>query len=65
MAQIRLRFGNQLHQYGFVRLYARQHDRLAEARDWIGRIIFDFEDPFARAALPSLEDAYADLFGSL
>lgn len=59
------RFGNQLLQYAFVRFYARQHDLIAEFPDWIGRDIFDFDDPFPSAKLPSLNEADADLFGSL
>ena len=59
------RFGNQLLQYAFVRFYAQQHDLIAEFPDWIGRDIFDFDDPFPSAKLPSLNEADADLFGSL
>jgi hypothetical protein len=59
------RFGNQLLQYAFVRLYAQQHDLVAEFPDWIGRDIFDFADPFPSAKLPSLNESDADLFGSL
>jgi len=59
------RFGNQLLQYAFVRLYAQQHDLAAEFPDWIGRDIFDFDDPFPSANLPSLNESDADLFGSL
>jgi hypothetical protein len=59
------RFGNQLLQYAFVRLYAQQHNLVAEFPDWIGRDIFDFDDPFPSAKLASLDEAEADLFGSL
>ncbi len=59
------RFGNQLLQYAFVRLYARQHDLAAEFPDWIGRDIFDFDDPFPSTKLPTLDEKNADLFGSL
>ncbi len=59
------RFGNQLLQYAFVRLYAEQHGLVAEFPDWIGRDIFDFDDPFPSAKLPILNEKNADLFGSL
>jgi hypothetical protein len=59
------RFGNQLLQYAFVRLYAQQHDLVAEFPDWIGRDIFDFDDPFPSAKLPTFNEENADLFGSL
>ena len=59
------RFGNQLLQYGFARLYAQQHDLVAEFPDWIGRDIFDFDDAFPSAKFPTVNEADADLFGSL
>jgi len=59
------RFGNQLLQYAFVRLYAQQHDLVAEFPDWIGRDIFDFDDPFPSVKLPILNEKNADLVGSL
>ncbi|HSS12540.1 MAG TPA: hypothetical protein VLL04_01515 [Rhizomicrobium sp.] len=59
------RFGNQLLQYGFTRLYARRHDLVAEFPDWIGRDIFDFDDAFPSAKFPTVNEVDADLFGSL
>ncbi len=59
------RYGNQLLQYGFTRLYARQHDLVAEFPDWIGRDIFDLDDAFPSAKFPTVNEADADLFGSL
>lgn len=59
------RFGNQVLQYAFVRLYARQHDLIAEFPDWIGRDIYDFDDPFPSEKLPTVDETEADLFGSL
>ena len=58
-------FGNQLLQYAFVRLYAQQHDLVAEFPDWIGRDIFDCDDPFPTTKLPNVNEAEVDLFGSL
>jgi len=59
------RYGNQLLQYGFTRLYAQQHDLVAEFPDWIGRDIFDLDDAFPSAKFPTVNEADADLFGSL
>jgi FkbM family methyltransferase len=39
------RFGNQLLQYAFTRLYAQEHGLRAEVSDWIGRDLFDLDDP--------------------
>jgi FkbM family methyltransferase len=59
------RFGNQLLQYAFVRLYAMEHGLSAEFPDWIGRDIFDLDDPFPSAQLPRIDEKDIDLFGSL
>jgi hypothetical protein len=40
------RFGNQLFQYAFARGYARAHGCELETCDWIGRRVFDLNDPF-------------------
>ena len=50
------RFGNQLLQYGFVRLYAAEHDLTAEFPDWIGRDVFDCDDPVPRSQLPPIDE---------
>ncbi len=55
------RFGNQLLQYGFLRLYAHAHGLVAEAPDWIGRDLFDLDDPPPGPALPRLDEEAADL----
>ena len=59
------RFGNQLLQYAFLRFYASEYDLSLEAPDWIGRDIFDFDDPLPSVPLPHLNEQNADLFGSL
>ncbi|HLJ21285.1 MAG TPA: alpha-1,2-fucosyltransferase [Stellaceae bacterium] len=40
------RFGNQLFQYGFLRLYGYVHGLRVEVPDWIGRWVFDLDDPY-------------------
>lgn len=59
------RFGNQLLQYAFLKLYARQHNLSAQSYDWIGRDLFGCDDPFPAANFPSLDESQADLFASL
>jgi hypothetical protein len=58
-------FGNQLLQYAFLRLYAAEHGLEAQAPDWIGRDLFDLDDPLPQQGLPVLDESQADLFGSL
>jgi len=59
------RFGNQLLQYAFVKLYAERHELTLEVPDWIGRDLFDFDDPQPSVALPIVDDGKVDLFASL
>jgi hypothetical protein len=58
-------FGNQLLQYAFLRLYAQEHGLDAQAPDWIGRDLFDRDDPLPQTPLPMVDEAQADFFGSL
>lgn len=55
------RFGNQLLQYGVARLYAEQHGLTLETPLWVGRHLFDLDDPLPGPALPRLSEAEADL----
>lgn len=59
------RFGNQLLQYGFLRLYAAKFGLSIECPDWIGRDLFDLDDPLPGGPLPELSEDEADLLGSL
>lgn len=59
------RFANQLLQYAFLKLYARQHGLDAQSFDWIGRDLFGCDEPFPPAAYPPLDESQADLFASL
>jgi len=59
------RFGNQLLQYAFVKLYAERHGLTLEVPDWIGRDLFELDDPLPSIALPIVEDGAADLFAAL
>ncbi len=59
------RFGNQLLQYAFVKLYAEQHGLALEVPDWIGRDLFDRDDPLPTQPLPLVDESAVDLFGAL
>ena len=59
------RFGNQLLQYGFLRMYAAEHGLQAEAPDWIGRDLFDLDDPLRGAPMPAVREDEHDLVASL
>ena len=39
------RFANQIFQYGFLRSYAARHDLEVRTPPWIGRYLFDLDDP--------------------
>jgi hypothetical protein len=59
------RFGNQLLQYGFLRMYAAEHGLAIESPDWIGRDLFDFDDPLPQGPLPVVSERDVDLPASL
>lgn len=51
------RFGNQLLQYGALRLYAARHGLTLEVPAWLGRHLYDLADPLPGPALPRLPEA--------
>lgn len=59
------RFGNQLLQYGFLRMYAAAHGLALETPDWIGRDLFDLDDPLPPGPLPVVSEESVDLVASL
>ena len=59
------RFGNQLFQYGFVRSYGHEHDLSVQVPDWIGRYLFDLDDPFPDGELPIVYERGCNLVASL
>lgn len=59
------RFGNQLLQYGFLRLYAARHDLDLEVPDWVGRYLYDCDDPLPGDPLPRVSEEDHDFFASL
>lgn len=57
------RFANQIFQYGFLRLYGRIHGLQVEVPDWVGRWLFDLDDPYPGAPLRPLNEN-RDLMGA-
>lgn len=55
------RFGNQILQYGVARLYAERHGLTLETPPWIGRHLFDLDDPLPGPSLPRLSEEEAGL----
>ncbi|CAO3377401.1 glycosyltransferase [Azospirillum argentinense] len=51
------RFGNQLLQYGVLRLYAARHGLTLEVPPWLGRHLYDHDDPLPGPALPRMAEA--------
>lgn len=50
------RFANQLFQYGFLKIYAKQHNLRVETLDWIGQYLFGHNDPVISKKLPEVID---------
>jgi hypothetical protein len=58
------RFGNQIFQYGFLRLYGHVHGLHLEVPEWPGRWLFDLDDPYPGDPLPAKAET-RDLIGSM
>ncbi len=56
------RFGNQLLQYGFLRLYAARHGLALETPRWIGHELFDCREPPVASGRPVLTELELGLF---
>ncbi|MBP2228905.1 tetratricopeptide (TPR) repeat protein [Azospirillum agricola] len=50
------RFGNQLLQYGVLRLYAARHGLTLEVPPWPGRHLYGLDDPLPGPAMPRLPE---------
>jgi tetratricopeptide (TPR) repeat protein len=59
------RFGNQVMQYGFLKAYAAVHGLTLETPDWVGRHLFDADDPPPGPPLPRLQEGEGDFMASL
>jgi FkbM family methyltransferase len=52
------RFGNQIFQYAFLRIYAREHHLRIETSAWIGQSLFGFDDPAISRTLPTFQENF-------
>jgi len=59
------RFGNQIFQYGFLRLYADLHGLELELPDWLGRDLFGCDEPYPTVTLPETHEKAVNLIDSL
>jgi len=59
------RFGNQLFQYCFLRIYGEIHNLRVEVPDWVGRWLFDLNDPYPGLPLPRLETTVPQIAAAL
>ena len=59
------RFGNQLLQYAFARLYAERYRLELEVPDWLGRDLYGFDDPLPGPPLPTVNEQQVDLYAAL
>lgn len=55
------RFGNQILQYAFLRIYADTHGFDYETNDWIGRDLFGLNDPYMSSNFPTLDESDIDV----
>lgn len=58
-------FGNQIFQYGVLRLYAERHGLAVETPPWIGQRLFGFEDPPISARRPVVTELEIDVAEAL
>lgn len=54
------RFGNQMFQYAFARGYCEKYGHELATDDWIGRKIFEINDPLATETLPRKDELRVD-----
>ncbi len=59
------RFGNQIFQYAFLRLYAQQHQLSYEVNPWVGQYLFGLDDPPLHQRYPMIFDPSHDESESL
>lgn len=51
-------FGNQIFQYAFLKIYAKQHNLRVETPEWIGHYLFGHNDPVISKELPIVEERH-------
>ncbi|QSA95909.1 alpha-1,2-fucosyltransferase [Methylococcus sp. EFPC2] len=59
------RFGNQVFQYAFLRIYAEKYGLNLQTPDWIGQVLFGHSEPEPAVAHKQVKEAEHDFLGSL
>lgn len=59
------RFGNQIFQYAFLKIYGREHDLSIETPKWIGQYLFGHSDPSVSCQLPQMREGTHDFAESI
>lgn len=54
------RFANQIFQYAFLKIYAKQHHLRVETPPWIGQFLFGHQDPAISRQLPQVREESND-----
>lgn len=55
------RFANQIFQYAFLKIYAKEHNLRVETPSWIGQYLFGCQDPVISRQLPVVQEPTNDL----
>lgn len=55
------RFANQIFQYAFLNIYAKQHQLKLQTSEWIGQYLFGHQDPVVSRELPQVKDPYSEI----
>ncbi len=52
------RFGNQIFQYAFIKIYAKNHQLELQTQQWIGQYLFGHQEHTISHNLPKIQDPY-------
>ncbi|MEY3866720.1 MAG: hypothetical protein RLZZ338_611 [Cyanobacteriota bacterium] len=55
------RFANQIFQYAFLRIYAKEHQLKLQTSEWIGQYLFGHQEPVVSRDLPQVKDPYSEI----
>jgi FkbM family methyltransferase len=55
------RFANQIFQYAFLKIYAKEHQLKLQTSEWIGQYLFGHQEPVVSRELPQVKDPYSEI----
>ena len=55
------RFANQIFQYAFLKIYAKEHQLKLQTSEWIGQYLFGHQEPVVSRDLPQVKDPYSEI----